>query len=61
VVVPDGTSRRKTTQSIYMNLFNFDMPVDVVVATENDLKEFGDNFSLVYYPALREGREIYAA
>jgi hypothetical protein len=36
-------------------------PVDVVVATEEDLRLYGDNFSLVYYFALKDGKEIYAA
>ncbi|MHB0912792.1 MAG: nucleotidyltransferase domain-containing protein [Armatimonadota bacterium] len=61
VVVPDGTPRRKTAQDIYRNMIGFDLAVDVVVATESDIREHGDNFSLVYYPALREGAEIYAA
>jgi predicted nucleotidyltransferase len=60
VVVPDGTPRRQTAQTIYRNLIGLHAAVDVVVATENDLQQYGDNFSLVYYPALREGRAIYA-
>ena len=61
VVVPDGTHRRHTAQRIYRNMIGFGLAVDVVVATESDLRQYSDNFSLVYYPALREGREIYAA
>ena len=61
VVVPDGIPRRKTAQDIYQKMIGLDLAVDVVVATESDLKEYGDNFSMVYYPALREGAEIYAA
>jgi len=61
VVVPDGTPRRQTAQIIYRNLIGLRAAVDVVVATESDLHQYGDNFSLVYYPALREGRAIYAA
>ena len=61
VVVPDGTPRRRTAQTIYRNLIGLRAAVDVVVATESDLQQYGDNFSLVYYPALREGRAIYAA
>ena len=44
-----------------MNLLGFDHAVDLIVATEKDLQEHGDNFSLVYYPALREGKAIYVA
>jgi predicted nucleotidyltransferase len=61
VVVSDGTPRRQTAQIIYQNLIGLRAAVDVVVATESDLQQYGDNFSLVYYPALREGRAIYAA
>jgi len=61
VVVPEGTHRRHTAQSIYRNLIGFDISTDVVVATEDDLRQHGNNFSLVFRSALREGREIYAA
>jgi predicted nucleotidyltransferase len=61
VVVPDGTHRRHTAQKIYQHLIGLGGAVDVVVATESDLQQYGNNFSLVYYPALREGRPIYAA
>lgn len=61
VVVPEGVSRLKTAQELHMNFFGLGVGVDVVVATEKDLEEHGGNFSLVYYPAIREGKEIYAA
>ena len=61
VVVPDGTHQQHTAQTIYRHLIGLRATVDVVVATESDLQQYGDNFSLVYYPALREGRAIYAA
>jgi predicted nucleotidyltransferase len=61
VVVPDNTPCRHTVQMIYQHLIGFRHSVDVVAATESDLQQYGENFSLVYYPALREGREIYAA
>lgn len=61
VIVPDGVPRRKTAQDIYQNMIGYGLAVDVVVATETDLKTYGDNFSMVYYPALQEGAEIYAA
>jgi predicted nucleotidyltransferase len=60
VVMPEGVHRRKTAQLIYRHLLGFGFATDVVVATESDLRKYGDNFSLVYYPALREGKEIYA-
>ncbi|MCY3019891.1 MAG: nucleotidyltransferase domain-containing protein, partial [Planctomycetota bacterium] len=61
VVAADGTPCRQAVHAIYRRLIGFAWPVDVVVATERDLREHGTNFSLVYYPALREGTVIYAA
>ncbi|MCK6622144.1 MAG: nucleotidyltransferase domain-containing protein [Calditrichaceae bacterium] len=61
VVMPEGTQRRKTAQLIYRNLIGLDLAVDIIVATESDLHNYGHNFSLIYYPALKEGKEIYAA
>ena len=61
VVIPDHTPQRQTLREIYRNLIGFGWGTDVIVATEGDLRQYGDNFSLVYYPALHEGREIYAA
>jgi predicted nucleotidyltransferase len=60
VVVPEGTHRRHTAQRIHRHMIGFPLAVDIVIATESDLRTLGENFSLVYYPALREGKEIYA-
>jgi uncharacterized protein len=61
VVMTEGVHRRKTAQAIYQRLMGLTTSVDIVVATEEDLRLYGDNFSLVYYFALRDGKEIYAA
>ncbi len=61
VIMPEGIHRRHTAQRIYRNMIGLGFATDIVVATESDLLKYGDNFSLVYYPALREGKEIYAA
>jgi predicted nucleotidyltransferase len=61
VVVPDGVHRRKTAQEIYRKLAGLGVAKDVLVVTEGDLEKYGDNPSLVVYPALREGRELYRA
>jgi len=34
---------------------------DVIVVTETDVQQYGDNPSLVIYPALHEGKELYRA
>ncbi len=61
VVVGEEADRRATARAAYRNMIGFGYPTDIVVAKESDLRSHGDNVSLVYYPALREGREIYAA
>lgn len=61
VIVAEQTPRRQTVQDIYRNLIGFGHGADIVVATQRDLRQYGDNVSLVYYSAIREGREIYAA
>jgi uncharacterized protein len=61
VVVPDGVHRRRTAQAIYRTLGGIGFAKDIVVATESDIRQFGQNPSLVLFSALRQGREIYHA
>jgi uncharacterized protein len=61
VVVPTGTHRMHTSQQIHMNLFGFKYPVDVLVATKEDLEKHKDNPGLIYCNILKEGKTIYAA
>jgi len=61
VVVREGVHRRRTAQVIYKNLKGLGLAKDVVVVTESDIRQFGTNPSLVIYPALHQGREIYRA
>ena len=61
VVMPDGVHRRHTAQHLYRALMRLGIAKDIVVVTESDVRLYGDNPSLVLYPALREGREIYRA
>jgi uncharacterized protein len=61
VIMPDGIHRRQTVQAIYSCLKGFGLAKDIVVATEGDVRNYGDNPSLVLCPALREGRELYRA
>jgi len=53
--------RGRLTEKIYMNLFGVGQAVDVVVVTSDDVKRFGNCFALVIYPAIREGKVVYAA
>jgi len=61
VIMPDGVHRRKTAQTIYRSLAGLGMAKDVIVVTETDVRQYADNPSLVLYPALREGRDLYNA
>lgn len=61
VVMPDGVHRRQTAQRIYRELSGLGLAKDIVVVTENDVLQYGDNPSLVLKPALSEGMELYNA
>jgi uncharacterized protein len=55
VVMPDGVECLRTEMDLYTHLSGLGIPKDVVVATETEVAERGDDWSLVLYPALREG------
>lgn len=61
VVVPKGTHRFHTCQQIHTQLFGFGLPVDVVVATKEDLDKHKNNPGLIYQSILSEGKTVYAA
>ena len=61
VVKAGGVHRRRLAQRIYKNLLGVGQPVDVIVATPEDLKKYGDSPALVIHPALKEGRTVYHA
>ena len=61
VVMPDGVHRRHTAQTLYRCLFGLGIAKDIVVVTEQDIRQHADNPSLVLWSALREGRELYHA
>ncbi|MEX2582572.1 MAG: nucleotidyltransferase domain-containing protein [Gemmatimonadota bacterium] len=53
--------RGRLEESIYLNLFGIRVPVDVVVATPEDVEQFREKVGSVIGTALLEGREVYAA
>jgi predicted nucleotidyltransferase len=61
VVMPDGTHCRQVLERIYLNLFGLGVAKDIIVATASDIERHRDNWSFVYYDALREGKELYRA
>jgi predicted nucleotidyltransferase len=61
VVMPEGTHRLHTAQFLHTQLSRIPFAVDIIVATEADLKEYADDIGFIYHAVLREGRELYAA
>ncbi|MBI3014723.1 MAG: nucleotidyltransferase domain-containing protein [Candidatus Tectomicrobia bacterium] len=62
LVVKSGVShRRRLAQQIHRTLFGIGVPVDIIVVTPEDIQTFRDKVGTIIGPALREGREVYAA
>lgn len=62
LVIKSGVAhRRRLAQEIYVALVGVLVPVDVVVVTPEDVAAYGDCVGAILRPALREGREVYAA
>jgi predicted nucleotidyltransferase len=59
VVMPDGTHRRKASRTIFRALRGLGVSKNIVVVTEQDVNQYGDNPSLVLKPALEEGKTLY--
>lgn len=61
VIKANVPHRRRLAQQIYLSLFGIPVPVDVVVVTPDDILAYGDKAGTIIGPALREGRQLYAA
>ena len=61
VVMPDGTHRRHSATEIFRSLRGLGLPKDVIVVTEQDVRDHLHNPSLVLGPAFEEGKELYVA
>ena len=59
VIVRGPVHRRALAQEIYRNLHGILTPVDIVVATEQDVQQHGQTVGSILRPALREGKVIY--
>jgi predicted nucleotidyltransferase len=53
--------RRRTAMDIERSLIGIGTPTDIIVATPDDIECYKDTIGLIYRPALREGKTIYAA
>jgi len=62
LVIKSGRFHRgRLTEKIYMNLFGSEEAVDVVVVTPEEVERHRDTPYHVIFPALKEGRVLYAA
>ena len=61
VIMRGPVHRRKVAQKIYRNLHGVSMPVDIIVATEQDIAENSMKAGSILRPAMAEGKIIYEA
>lgn len=61
MVMPDGIHHRQVAKTVYMALCGLSIPKDIVVVTESDIQNHGQNPSLIIAPALADGKELYHA
>jgi len=54
-------NRDRVIRDVYRSLRNVEIAIDVVVATPEEIERYRDSYCLVIYPAIREGRTVYAA
>jgi predicted nucleotidyltransferase len=61
LIIKRGARRRELAGRIYQAMIGVGRPVDVVVATPEDVDRYRGSPSTVIAPALKEGKLIYAA
>jgi predicted nucleotidyltransferase len=62
LVVKSGRFHRgRLVEAIYRNLRGAGAPVDVVVATPEEIERYRNDTCLIVSPALRDGKVIYAS
>src|SRR5437870_5110538 len=61
LVVKRCAHRRETARAIRRKLIGIPVPIDIIVATPEDLAVSRDAIGFIYRPAFQEGKEIYAA
>lgn len=61
LVVAACDHRRNTARKIRRELFGISVPIDIIVAKPEDIERYRDSIGLIYRPALREGKVLYAA
>jgi len=61
LVIKSCKNRRKTARKIRRRLLGIGIPKDIIVATPEDIERYKDTIGLIYRPALKEGKLLYAA
>jgi len=61
VIMRGPVHRRQLAQRIYRNLHGVSLPVDIIVATEDDITESTMKSGSILRPAIAEGQIIYDA
>lgn len=61
LVVKRCAHRRQTARAVRRKLIGIPIPIDIIVATPDDIESYGNTIGLIYRPALEEGKEIYRA
>jgi hypothetical protein len=61
LVVKSNVHWRVTAQIIERSLIGINVPADIIVATPENLDLYKDTIGLIYRPALKEGKVVYAA
>ena len=61
LVITACEHRRNTARKIRRQLFGIGVPIDIIVAKPEDIERYKDSIGLIYRPALREGKVLYAA
>jgi predicted nucleotidyltransferase len=62
LVIKSGAfNRGRLAEQLYMHMEGADEAVDIVIATPEEMREYGNSPWLVLAPALKEGRVVYAA
>ena len=61
VIMRGPAHRRQLAQRIYRNLHGVSLPVDIIVATEDDIMDSTMKSGSILRPAIAEGQIIYDA
>lgn len=61
LVIKSCPRRRAVAMALYEAVGGLGYAVDIIVATPEDIERYGKSPALVYEPALREGKVVYAA